>query len=276
VASWLLFGAAASTARLGIFEAGTFGALVALLIFAVLVYAMIQMARAGAPMRQIHPLPGVDALDEAIGRATEMGRPVAFIPGIGGATDPATLASFPILAHTATQSARYDTRLLVMNRDPVVYAITESIARESYLEAGRPDAYNVDDVRFLTNDQFGFAGGVFQVIEHERPAACVFYGDFAAETMLLAEVAAMAGAVQITATNNAIQMPFFMAASDYLLIGEEMYAASAYISKDPVLVGTIVGEDLYKFLMFAVIVIGIVVASVLHGNMKGFDAFFNL
>lgn len=275
MASWALL-AAASAARFGIFEAGTFGPFIALLIFIVLVYVMIQMARAGAQMRQIHPIPGLDALDEAIGRATEMGRPVLFIPGIGDTQVPSTLSSFPILAHTAVQAARYDTRLLELNRSPIVYAICESITREAYLEAGRPDAYNPDDVRFLTDDQFGFTGGVFQTIEQEKPAACVFYGSFAAETMLIAEVAAMAGAVQIAATDNSIQLPFFMAAADYTLIAEEMYAASAYISKDPVLTGTIVGEDIYKFLMFALIVVGAVVASVTRGHMAGFLSFFKL
>ena len=32
----------------------------------------------------IRKIPGLDAIEEAIGRATEMGRPVHYCPGIGG------------------------------------------------------------------------------------------------------------------------------------------------------------------------------------------------
>jgi hypothetical protein len=275
MAAWLMLGAA-SASGFGIFEPGTFGPFVALLVFAAIVYVMIQMARTGRPMRSIHALPGIDALDEAIGRATEMGRPVLYIPGIGSVTDPATLASFPVLAHVAQQAARYDTRLLELNINPVVYAVSESVIRESYLESGRPDAFNPEDVRFITSDQFGFTGGVFQAIEHEKPAAAIFYGDFAAEAMLLAEVASLSGAVQIAATTNIIQIPFFMTAADYTLIGEELYAASAYISKEPVLTGTVVGEDIYKFIAFVIILLGAIWTSLLGGHPNGFDAFFKL
>ncbi|HVB09165.1 MAG TPA: DUF6754 domain-containing protein, partial [Bacillota bacterium] len=151
---------AATAPRWGIFHPGAAGAFISLLIFAIIVYAMIQMARAGRPMRTIHALPGLDAMDEAIGRATEMGRPTIFVMGIGDVTDQMTITSYPVLAHVASQCARYDTRLINPNRQPLVYAVNEAIIQESYLEAGRPDAFNPEDVRFLTDDQFGFAGGV--------------------------------------------------------------------------------------------------------------------
>jgi hypothetical protein len=269
--SWL---AAAPTAVWGIFHPGATGAFVSVLLFAVLVYVMIQRARGGAPMRAIHPLPGLDALDEAIGRSTEMGKPTLFVMGIGDTLDPQTITSYPVLAHVARECARYDTRLIQPNIDPIVYSVNDAIVRESYLEAGRPDAYNAEDVRFLTSFQFAFAGGVWQIMEQERPAACVLYGDFYAESMMIVEMAGIIDSVSIGATANVTQLPFFAAACDYFLIAEEMYAASAYISKEPVLTGTIVGEDIYKFIMLAVIVIGAIWASV--AGKAGFTAFFKL
>jgi hypothetical protein len=251
---WLA--AAAQPARLGIFQPSATGQFLAILLFSVIVYVMIQRARAGAPMRQIHPLPGLDALDEAIGRATEMGRPVLYVPGIGDVTDPQTISSYPIFARVANQCARYDTRLIEVNVDPIVYAVFDAIAQESYLEAGRPDAYNPDDIRFLAFSQFSFAGGVWQVMEKEKPAANILWGDFYAECIMIIEVGALLDAVQIGANANTAEIPFFVAGCDYALMAEEMYAASAYLSKEPVLTGTVVGEDIYKFIMFAVIIVG--------------------
>lgn len=269
---WL---AASSTATWGIFHGGYAGSFVALVLFAVIVYVMIQRARGGAPMRQIHQLPGLDAIDESIGRATEMGRPAIFVMGIGIVNDPQTITSFPVLAHVASQCARYDTRLIQPNYDPVVFAVNEQVVRESYLEAGRPDAFNPDDVRFVTNDQFGFAGAVWQIMQKEQPAATILYGDFYAESMMMAEMAGIIESVSVGATANVAEIPFFMVSCDYCLIAEEMYAASAYLSKEPVLTGTIVGEDYYKFILFAIIIIGAIWSSVGAGH-NGITTFFNL
>ena len=263
-AAWTLAATAAAGAG-GVLAPGTASSFVALLLFAAVVFLSIQQARHGTSRRTIRPLPALDALNESIGRATEMGRPVLFIPGIGGVTDPQTISSYPILARTALACARYDTRLLQPNINPVVYAVNDAIVRETYLEAGRPDAYNRDDVHFITANQFGFLGGVWQLMESERPAAAIYYGDFAAECLLLFEMGALIDSVQIGATANAIQIPFFVAQCDYALIADEMYAASAYISREPVATGTVIGEDLYKFLILGVIALGVVWASIVGG-----------
>lgn len=272
---WLAAAKAASgKAVWGIFQPGTAGPFVGFFIFLALVYIMIQMARAGRPMREIHKLSGLDALDETIGRSTEMGRPVLFLPGITDVTDPQTIASYPILAYVAHDCARYDTRLIQANRQPVVYAVNETIIKESYLEAGRPDAFNPDDVRFISSYQFAFAGGVWQIMQRERPAGVVYFGHFYAETMMLVEMGMIIESVQIGACADVSQLPYFMVGCEYTLITEEMYVASAYISKEPVLTGTIVGEDIYKFIMTAVIIIGAIWASI--AGHAGFTSFFKL
>lgn len=47
-----------------------------------------------------------------------------------------------------------------------------------------------------------------------------------------------------------------MAACDYTLIGEELYAGAAYISKDPVITGTVVAQDLMRFVLYTIILLG--------------------
>jgi hypothetical protein len=57
---------------------------------------------------------------------------------------------------------------------------------------------------------------------------------------------------------------------DYTLIGEELYAASAYLSREPVLVGTLRGQDFGKALIMAVLVLGTALAT--FGVMAQTDA----
>lgn len=249
-------------AAVGPFVEGTLSQLATLIIMCAFVYVMINRARAGMPVPPIRKIPGLEAVDEAIGRATEMGRPVHFAPGISGPDNAATFAAWAFLGHVAKLCARYDTRLINTNRNYLVHAINEELIRQSYLEAGRPDSYNPDDVRYLTGSQFGYAAGVLGIMQRERPAANMLIGYFFAESMLFAEGGANIGAIQIAGTTNTVQLPFFLAACDYTLLGEEIFAGGAYLSKEPNLVGTVVGQDWGRILVFVVMLVGCLLANV--------------
>lgn len=259
----VFFLAADAAPLFGIFAPGRGGAFFAVLIFVLFVWTMINRARGGTLTREIHKLAGLDAIEEAVGRATEMGRPVHYTMGLPAITNPQTIASFPVLGYVAKMCAQYDTRLINTVNDVVVYAVNEEIIRQAYLEAGRPDAFNPDDVRFITDWQFAYAAGVLEILASEKPAAQILFGGpFFAESLLFIEAGALAGAIQVGGTASMAQLPFFVAGCDYALIGEEIYAASAYISKEPVLVGTVVGEDYYKFLLVATIIAGTLIYSI--------------
>ncbi|MDQ7793505.1 MAG: hypothetical protein RDU89_03705 [bacterium] len=247
---------------LGIFTAGSVAAFFALLVICGLVYMMIQRARAGLKIPEIRKIAGLEAIDEAIGRATEMGRPVHFTPGLGDPYNIQTIASYAMLGHVAKRCAQYDTRLLQTNVDPFVLAINNEVIRQAYLEAGRPDAFNPDDITFHSTEQFAYAASVLGLYERERPAANIMFGAFWAESMLFAEGGAYLGSIQIGATANTHQIAFFVAACDYTLIGEEMFAASAYLSKEPVLTGTVVGQDWARIGVFALIILGTILAQI--------------
>ena len=245
-----------------IFQPAMISQFMVMLLMLVFVYVMTQRARAGAPVPPIRKLAGLEAVDEAIGRATEMGRPVHFSVGLGTVSASATFAGWAALGYVAKMCAQYDTKLINSNCNYLVMAINEEIIRQAYLEAGRPDAFNPDDVRYLSPSQFGYATGVLGIFQREKPAANFMIGYFYAESLLFAEGGYLSGAIQIAGTTNTTQLPFFMAACDYTLLGEEIFAASAYLSKEPVLVGSVVGQDLGKILTFAVIVIGSILQNI--------------
>ena len=80
----------------------------------------------------------------------------------------------------------------------------------------------------------------------EKPAACLYMGKFFAESLILAETGNSIGAIQIAGTASQSQIPFFVTACDYTLIGEEFFAASAYLSQTPELMGGLKGQDMMK------------------------------
>ncbi len=206
----------------------------------------------------IRKIAGLAAVEEAVGRATEMGRPILYIPGLSTMADVATIAGLNILGEVAKKTAQYDTKIIVPNRDPIVYTVAREIVKESYTQVGRPDAFNPDSVYFVTDSQFAFAAAVDGIMTREKPATNFFMGYFWAESLIIAETGASTGAIQIAGSDAVMQLPFFITACDYTLIGEELYAASAYLSREPLLLGALKGQDYGK-----AVIIGVLLAATL-------------
>jgi hypothetical protein len=230
-------------------------------IMGVLTWMMITRARAGLPIPSIRKISGLDAIDEAVGRATEMGRPVHISNYSEALSNPGTWAFWAYLAHTAKLCAQYDTRIINCNASYLVMPVNEEIIQQAYLEAGRPDAFNRDDVRYYSGRQFAWAAAVCGVLHRELPAASLLVGYFYAESLLLAEAGNLIGAIQVAATDATAQLPFFVAACDYTVIGEELYAGAAYLSREPVMTGTVVAQDIFKMALYALFVVGTLVET---------------
>ncbi len=232
---------------------------VILVFFSTVVLLFINRAKTN-PNMFLRKIAGLDAIDEAIGRATEMGRPLYYMTGLYGMDAIQTIASTVILGQVARRVAEYDTQLRVPHRDPIVFSVCQEVVKEAYVKAGRPDAYKDDYNFFLTQDQFSFTAAVDGMMVRERPAAIFYMGYFLAESLLLTEVGATTGAIQVAGTDVASQLPFFVTTCDYTLIGEELYAASAYLSREPVLVGTLRGQDVGKLLTLTALAASTVLA----------------
>ena len=231
-----------------------------MIVFSGIVLYFILHARRNPDMF-LRKIGGLDAVDEALGRATEMGKPVLFVHGLTPMGTISTIASTNILGRIARKIADYDATLKVVNSDPIVMSVSQEVVKESYLEAGRPDAYNQDNVFLVAAEQFPYVAAVSGIMTREKPAANFFMGYFYAEALLLAETGASTGAIQIAGTDAYTQLPFFITTCDYTLIGEELYAASAYLSREPMLMGTLRAQDAGKGLLIIILLIGTALAS---------------
>ncbi len=204
----------------------------------------------------IRRISALDSMEEAIGRATEKGKPILFVPGIGDLDDIQTIAGLTILSHLATRAAQYDADIIVPVRFSMVLTAAREVVKEAYTRAERADAYRSDRIFYLTDDQFGYVAGIDGIMVREQPAANFFLGSFYAESLILAETGFSTGAIQTAGTAMPHQIPFFVVACDWTLIGEELFAASAYLSRDAQQLGSLKGHDFGKLLCISLIVIG--------------------
>jgi hypothetical protein len=231
--------------------------LVLLLVFSAAVLLYIRGAKRGKGLF-VRKLAGLEAMEEAVGRATEMGKPVLFIPGIQEIDEIQTIAGLSILGRVARVTAQYETPLVVPVLYPMALAAAGEVVKGAYLDSGRPESFKPDMVRYVAGEQFAYVAAVNGIMLREKPAANIYMGAFYAESLLLAETGFAAGAIQIAGTAMPEQLPFFIAACDYTLMGEELYAASAYLSKEPLMLGSLKGQDLIKIVLVACIVLGVI------------------
>jgi len=249
----------AVTTVLGVFIQGRVFGLVCLLVIMGATAYFIKRAQAGK-VPTLRRLAGVDAIDEAIGRAVEMGKPIICSHGIANLRDattgPQTIAGLSVLSYVARRAAEVGARLIVPVRNTEVWPVAADVVETAYKLAGKGAEYKVEDIQFLSSDQFGYSSNYMGLLMREKPGANIMIGAYWAESMQLAETGSRVGAMQISGTAQTSQIPFFLVATDYCLIGEEIFSAGAYLSQEPQLIASLAGQDVGRIIATIIVVLG--------------------
>lgn len=255
----------AETEEHSAFRSDRVNALILMFLFSAVILLYTRWAKAGKNLF-IRKISGLDEVEEAVGRATEMGKPVLFIPGLNEIDEIETIAGISILGKVARITARYETPLMVPVRYPMVLAAGQEVVQQAHIEEGKPESYDRDMIRYVAGETFSFAAYVNGYMMREKPATNIYMGAFYAESLLMAETGNAAGSIQIAGTAQPAQLPFFIASCDYTLMGEELYAASAYLSREPLLLGGLKGQDWIKILLVVLILTGVLLVSFNSGD----------
>ena len=234
-----------------------------LLILLALVFGLLHFisnARRGADI-YVRRIAGVDAVNEAVGRAAELGRPIVFSTGLTG-VGPVLYACLGVIYSVVRKAAQYGTRVFLPQIAPDAMAIVEGVARDAYTAAGEESSFDPGTVMFLSDEQFAYASGYMGLVHRENVSAAFLFGQFAGESLILAEAGQQVGAMQVAASTSPEQVAFFICSCDYTLIGEELFAASAYLSREPVQLGSLVAQDRAKLFLMVILVVGVLVATI--------------
>jgi len=231
-------------------------------VLSVLIVLYTTYLRKDAEKRKMRRIAGLNAIEEAIGRATEMAAPILYTPGWGGDIQrPTTIASMNILSHVAKLTAGYNCQLIYPTHDPVIMSVAQEVVKEGYAKAGYPDRMRPDDIQYVSSSQFGYAAAVDGLISRSKPASIFLLGTFEAESLILAETGNTVGAIQVAGTDSTIQLSFFIVACDYTLIGEELFAASGYLSQNHSILASVRAQDMMKILIAVLLIIAVVWAT---------------
>lgn len=214
----------------------------------------------------IRRVPAIDAIEEGIGRATELGKPIIVSCGMAPrGVNASTVAGLSMLAHAARLCARNDIRLMAplggSSESYTVMELARDLVESQYRLEGKPESFNIDDMPFLSGRQFAWASAYCGMMLRERPATNIMVGVQYASAVYISEVGHECGAMVISGTTYLSNIACLAASSDYVMIGEEMLAAGAYLSRDPGQLSTIRTQDLGKVILLAILVIGVLVIT---------------
>jgi hypothetical protein len=237
------------------------GLILLLGVFAITIYFM-----SGGRKPYIRRVAGLDAIEDAVGRSTEMGKPVVASYGWAfNSFDYWTVAGLAILAHVSTLCVKNSTRLIVPTGGStgsfIVRPVAVEIVKNSYEAAGKVDEFNENDLPFLSGSQFAMGSGYAGILLSERPGSMILAGSSAADAMMIAEVSNQVGAITITSPTYIGNVAALACASDYVMIGEEAIAAGAFLSQESAQLASIRTQDIYKFIAIGLILLGWVLSA---------------
>jgi len=242
-------------------RAGQMFNLAMLILSGVLVYLSYYLAKQGRTWT-IRPMEALDAIQEGIGRAAEMGRPVLMFPGIGNLQNVQTIAGLTMLGEIVERGARVNVPVNTIPSATEIVTASEAIVRDAYNRAGKPELYEIGKyVKWFGTDQFVYAVGGAGHILVEKPAMIVFLGYFLADVLVTGEAGSRVGALQIGGTADQSALSLMAMCCDYIVMGEEIYAVTAAITEDKYQIATIASQDWFKSLLIVFLVAGVILTA---------------
>jgi len=222
---------------------------------------------------KLRKLAAIAGIEEGIGRATEMGRPVHYGTSLGrpdNTSAPEFIASLSILHHSARLCARHKCRLIVSTFQDMALPYLEEAVSRAYLEEGVPDNFIPDDVRYASADQFAYASTLQAMLQRENVALQLYIGPLGGETAVVMG-AIPPDAYNIGGTATLHNMAIMVANSQWFFLSAELFVAAAYLSGEEDAVGGLFGEDIFKYGLVAALIVGSIM--MLAGNSLFIDLF---
>lgn len=239
------------------------GAIILLLIFVVAIYFFTLRARSGW-IPTLRRIPAFDMLKALPGRAIESGRDLHLSIGVGGLVNETTsdsLAGLAVLNYLAEHAAVTGISPTISMADPMVMLFAQNALRAAHAAEAERAEESYRNIRWIAPQPAAYAAGVMGMLNIDQFEANVMVGSFGDEYLLMGETAAQKGMAHIGGASNPNTLPFVYASAQESLLGEEIYAAGAYLQKRPGHLGSLLAQDTMRWLIFLLILGGIILAT---------------
>lgn len=221
-----------------------------------------QRARLGQ-VPALRPIRGFEALRRMLAQAVETGRSLHVSLGLGGIATETTadsLAGLAVLEYFSEQAAASGIPPIVSMADPTLMLLAQHTLRRAHGADQRGIREASKQVRWIAPEPAAYAAGVIGILNLENVQANAMVGNFGDEYLLMGETAArQASMTQVGGASDPSVLPFIYASANETLLGEEMYGAGAYLAGKPTHIGSLLAQDLARWII-GLVILGAVLA----------------
>jgi hypothetical protein len=200
-----------------------------------------------------------ERLNRAMGLAVESGTRLHISLGRGNLFTTragSALAGLAMLRRLAERTSVSDRPPIVTSGDASLAILSQDTLQAGYRAAGAEDQYRLTTGRLAGLTPFSYAAGTVSTIHDENVSANIFLGDFGTESGLLTEASDRENTTLIAASDDLAAQSVFYAASQEPLIGEELFAAGAYVGAGASHEASLNVQDILRWLIILAILIG--------------------
>lgn len=217
---------------------------------------LVALRRKSSPV--FREIPAFTRLRQAIGRVVEDGTRLHVSLGRGALATPqsaSALAGLVLLRRLAELTSAGDQPPIATSGDAAL-AILSQDTLQTGSQASAQGAYDPTAGRLTGLTPFSYAAGALPAICDENISTNVLIGNFGVEVGLLAEAAERANTFTLAASDNLTAQAVLFASVQEPLIGEELYAAGAYVDAGPLHAASLTVQDILRWLIIVVILVG--------------------
>jgi hypothetical protein len=208
-------------------------------------------------LNQLRRVPALDGIDEIVRSCAERGKSLLFSFQYG-IKDPQIASTVDIVKNTAKTCGDLNIPLWLNANTAETFLLMEDFARQGYSESAHPEAFSEDMTQFALSTLAAHYLNI-GILERELPGGNIIWGVFGqSNTTSVINSGLNVGAIQMAAIKYSDSMSLVLPFVDYVALGEEMVAAGAYLSEDPVNTSTLIGSDFIKIMLIGLMIVLIV------------------
>jgi hypothetical protein len=223
----------------------------ALVSLAALLLLGLSLLKRKSPPK-LRPVPALTRLYRLIGLSVEDGTRLFVALGRASLLSPrggAPLAGLAMLRHLAERTAQSDRPPVAGAGEASLALLAQDTLQAAYKAAAAGELYQPTSGRLLGMTAFSAAAGGMPVMRLEQVSTAVLAGDFGAEAALLADAADRENVSTVGGTGDLTGQAALFASAGEALIGEELFAAGAYLGAGPAHTASLTVQDVLRWLL---------------------------
>ena len=229
-----------------------------ILLFASVLLIGLTLWRRRSPAT-LRVIDAYERLNKSVGIAVENGTRLHISLGRGNlftARGGSALVGLAMLRRLTERTSVSDRPPIVTSGDASLAVLSQNTLQSGFRAAGAEDQYRFSSGRLTGLSPFSYAAGTMPIIRDENVSTNIFIGDFGNEAALLTEEADRSNSNLIAASDNLSAQAIFYASAQDPLIGEELFAAGAYVGAGASHEASLNVQDILRWLIILAIIIG--------------------